>query len=260
MLAMKRYLHLTLLLCLLPVLAGGCAAAVTAAAAAGDIQRGISGVRQLISSDEEAPADSEEVTVPLDLASPLTGTYRAMQVLGADTALYFVRTVERPSGAIVDSTGQTTGYLLAGIAATSLDSLEARVGRYEQGEAVAGNTIFFVEGTRAPESGGRTLYAAAFLGGLAPGESAEADQHAAVLEQLDLNLEAPALEAVVGQQIPHEDFQAVAEGVFTYTPGGAVHFEQEYEVADGKELLLQFERISSTTLPEPRWLTAGVTP
>lgn len=260
MLAMKRFIYFAVLLGLLPVVSGGCAAAVTAAAAAGDIQRGINGVRQLISSDDGAPVDNEEVTVPMDLNSPLTGTYRATQVLGTDTATYYVRTVERPSGAIVDSTGQTTGYLLAGLAATSLDTLEARVGQYEQGETVTGNTIFFVEGTRAPEAGGRTLYAAAFLGGLAAGESAEADQHAAVLESLDLNLEAPALEAVVGQEIPHEHFQAVAEGVFTYSPDGAVRFEQEYEVADGKELLLLFERISSTTLPEPRWISAGATP
>lgn len=241
---------MVLLLALAP-LTGGCAAAVGAAMAAQELRQGFAGIRALVSSTR--PVETPQLETVRAAASPLAGTYRAVQVLEADTLLYYVRTVSRPSLPIVDSAGVTTGYALAGIAATSLDTLEVRVGQYAAGTLPdsGGRAFFFIEGVKAPDPAARSLYPAAFLGRVASGESEAADRQHAALRALELDLEAPRAEALRGQGIAHETFGSVADGIFTLSPDGSAAYQQEYETSDDRSLTLRFERISTTTLPDP---------
>jgi hypothetical protein len=230
----------------------GCVAAVGAAMAAQEIRQGLAGVQQLVAGARSLR--TTELEIPQTLDAPLAGTYRGYQALGDDTVRYFVRTVSRPAAPILDDAGNVTGYVLPGIAAASLETLEAGVGawtRRESGEG-AGRAIFFVEGTQAPEPNVRSLYPAAFLGRLARGESEAADRQAAELRRLELDMEAPDFSRLSGQGIPHELFGSVAEGIFTVRPDGAAVYHQEYETEDGRTVILHFERISETTLPETR--------
>src|SRR5690606_37175857 len=161
-----RYLCPLLLAC---VVFSGCAAAMGAAVAAREIRQGFSGVQQLVASSRSLLGG--EAALPATLETPLAGTYRATQVLDSDTVVFYVRTVARPTAPILDAEGKPTGYALAGLAAASLDSLESRIGR----GGAEGSAVFFVEGTAPPAAGGRTLYAAAFLGRLPEGDSPRAD-------------------------------------------------------------------------------------
>lgn len=232
-------------------LSAGCAAAVGAVMAAQEIRRGVAGVQQLISGSRSLGSTEIELTPSLD--APLAGTYRGYQALGNDTVHFYVRTAARPAAPIIDEDGQVTGYALPGLAAVTLDTLEARVRSWTargNGE-VAGRAIFFVEGTQAPEPSARSLYPAAFLGRVAPGESAAADHQATQLGELNLDMEAPSFSELAGRGIPHELFGTVAEGVFTVRPDGSAIYRQEYEAERGRTLILHFERISGTTLPEP---------
>ncbi|HEX6069247.1 MAG TPA: hypothetical protein VFZ18_05470 [Longimicrobiaceae bacterium] len=231
----------------------GCAAAVGAAMAADRLQRGLAGVRQLVANSR--PLESGEVDLSRALASPLAGTYRAVQVLGNDTVHYYLRTTERPTAPIMDEEGNLTGHVLPGIAAATLDTLEARVSARSAGttDQPAGHALFLIEGTQVPDPNARTLYPAAFLGRVAPGESDAADAQAEALLAADLAMDAPALDDLEGQGIPHELFDSVAEGIFTLTPEGAAVYHQDYEMEDGRTLTLHFERISATTLPAVEW-------
>jgi hypothetical protein len=228
----------------------GCMAAVGVAMAAGEIRQGIAGVQQLVAGSRSLI--STEVALTRELSSPLAGTYRGFQVLGADTAHYFIRTQVNPVAPILDQNGNINGYVLAGIAAPTLEALERRVGTWSdrRDAAPGGRAMFFVEGTQTPDPNARNLYPAAFLGTLAPGESPQMDRQAAALRELDIEITAPTFREMEGQGIPHELFGTVAEGLFTLRPGGAAVFHQEYEVREGNTLVLHFERISSTTLPE----------
>ncbi|MEX2582593.1 MAG: hypothetical protein WD766_04945 [Gemmatimonadota bacterium] len=228
---------------------GGCAAAVGAAMAAGDIRQGIAGLQQLVSGVRAVP--EAQLTLTNELSSPLAGTYRGFQALGDDTVRFHVRTTEQPTATIVDARGNVTGYMLPGIAAVTLDSLEARVHLWTSGEAeeVPGRAMFFVEGTQPAEPNARTLYPAAFLGRVAAGESAEADRQLEELEAQDLDMSAPEFRDLSGQGIPHELFDTVAEAVFTLGQDGSANYHQEYRLDDGRVLVLHFERISPTTLP-----------
>src|SRR5690606_2663125 len=125
----------------------GCAAAVGAAVAAGGLRQGLAGVQQRVANSRSLGAEAG--TLPASLTSPLGGTYGAHQVLGSDTLVYYVRTASRPAAPIMDENGRVTGYVLAGIAATTLDTLEARL-RDRAGDADRpdGNAIFFIEGTQ----------------------------------------------------------------------------------------------------------------
>lgn len=229
----------------------GCAAAVGAAMAAQELRRGFAGVQQLVGNARSLR--DAEIELPRDLTSPLAGTYRAHQLLGEDTLVYYVRTVERPTAPIIDEAGLMRGYVLAGLAASSLESLEARVGqRGLADEEDEGRALFFVEGTQPPDPSARTLYPAAFLGRVASGESAEADRQREELEELEIEMQAPEVDELEGRGIPYELFDSVAEGLFTLTPTGDAVYEQEYQAEDGRTLELRFERISGTTLPEPR--------
>lgn len=230
----------------------GCAAAVGAAVAAREIRQGFAGVQQLVASSRSLLG--QEAGIPEALETPLAGTYRGVQVLGRDTVSFYVRTVARPTAPILDADGQATGYALAGLASTSLDSLEARIGRGNGGGD--GSAIFFVEGIRPPDGGARTLYAAAFLGGVPAAESAVADSMRARLLARGADLRAPAPEALSGRGLPHDLFDEVADGVFTLTSDGGAVYEQEVELEGEGELELRFERISATTLPQPEWLPA----
>jgi hypothetical protein len=231
----------------------GCAAAVGAAVAAKEIRQGFAGVQQLVASSRSLLGAEQEL--PEDLESPLAGTYRGYQVLGTDTVVFYLRTVAAPTAPIIDDDGDVMGYALPGIAAASLDSLEARVGR-GGGDGAGGSAIFFVEGTQAPAANARTLYPAAFLGRVASGESARADSVAAELQALGIEMQAPPPEALAGRGIPHDLFDDVADGVFTLTASGEAVYEQDLTIDDGRELELRFERLSATTLPEPDWLPA----
>jgi hypothetical protein len=234
----------------LAVATSGCAAAVGAALAAGEIGQGIAGLQQLLAFSRDQPA--AEVELPEAFATPLAGTYRGFQVLDGDTVGYYVRTARQPVAAIVDQSGTVTGYALSGIAAASLDSLEARVRQRSDPdpEPRGGRTVFFVEGTQPPSPGARALYPGAFLGRVASGESRTADRQYRELIELELEMDAPGVTELSGQSIPHELFGTVAEGVFTVRPDGAVVYHQEYEVSEDRLLVLHFERISETTLPD----------
>jgi hypothetical protein len=237
------------LLAVLLLGASGCAAAIGAALAAGDIRRGVAGAQDLIAGARSLGEDA--AVMDFALSSPLVGTYRGFQALGPDTVRFFARTMEEPSNPIVDEGGRVTGYVLAALSATSLDTLESRVREWSaaDGTEVEGRALFFVEGTTAPDPNARTLYPAAFLGRVAAGESREADRLYAELAGLDIEMEAPRFRALAGQGIPHELFGSVAEGIFTLRPDGQAVFHQEYETEDGRTLTLHFERISGTTLP-----------
>lgn len=226
----------------------GCAAALTAAGAAGEIRSGFAGLQQLVRSTEPLPPDAVAPALT-EAASPLAGTYRGHQVLGRDTVHYYIRTASRPSAQIVDSIGNVTGYALTGITATSLDSLEARVGSAAANRTSGGRAMLFIEGTQAPTPGARALYPAAILGQLRRGESPAADRQATELRRLEIDLEAPNVE-LSGRGIPHELFGSVAEGVFTVRPDGTATYEQEHTLSDGRVLELSFQRISPTTLPD----------
>lgn len=227
----------------------GCAAAVNTALATVDIRKGIAGLQQLIGSTRSAPPVALEI--PEDLASPLAGTYRGFQVVGHDTVHLYVRTTDRAAAPIVDEVGNVTGYALGGIVATSLDSLEARVGAPSgsRGQRRGGRAMFFVEGTQAPTPGARALFPAAFMGQVAKGESAIADRHNAELRRFDIDMEAPAVSELSGRGIPDDLFATVAEGLFTLHPGGEAIYHQDYEIEGGDTLTLHFERISRTALP-----------
>lgn len=227
----------------------GCSAALGAAMAAGEIRQGLAGAQELVGSSRLL--GGSDSAAALDLESPMVGTYRGFQALDGDTVRYYVRTLDRPHTPIVDVNGVVTGYVLAGIAAASLDSLEARVRLVGEGGEIQseGRAMFFIEGTQMPEANVRALYPAAFLGRTAPGESEALDRQAEELEALEVNLDAPAFDELEGQGISHELFGSVAEGIFTVRPGGEAIFHQEYEMEDGRELTLRFERISRTTLP-----------
>jgi hypothetical protein len=227
----------------------GCMAAVGAAMAVGEIRQGIAGVQQLVAGSRSLL--STEVALTRELSTPLAGTYRGFQVLGTDTAHYFIRTQASPVAPILDQAGNINGYVLAGIAAANLETLERRVGTWAERRDAApgGRAMFFVEGTQAPDPNARNLYPAAFLGRLARGESPQLDRQAEALRELEIEIEAPTFRHLEGQGIPHELFGTVAEGLFTLRPDGAAVFRQEYEVEDGTTLILHFERISSTTLP-----------
>lgn len=235
------------------LLSTGCAAAAGAAMAAVQIQKGFAGLQQLLAVSREQPAPALALAIESRPAftTPLAGTYRGYQALGDDTIHYYVRTTDDPVAPIVDQAGTTTGYALAGIAATSLDSLEACVRQRSDGYVghPGGAAVFFVEGVQPPSPGARALYPAAFLGKVAPGESEAADRQDAELRQLELELAAPESTELAATTIPHELFGTVAEGVFTLHPDGAAAYRQEYQVEDGRMLVLQFERISETTLP-----------
>jgi hypothetical protein len=242
-------------LLMLPVLVsslGGCAAALGAALAAGEIRQGVAGVQDLISGARRVSSDG--ITLPPDLATPLAGTYRGFQALGSDTVHYFIRTMDRPTIPILDLSGNVTGYVLPGIAATSLDTLEARVRQWsvDGSEGRMGRAMFFVEATGMPDPNVRTLYPSAFLGRVAPGESRSADRQHEELRRRDVQLDTPSFEELAGRGIPHEGFNTVAEGIFTLRPGGEAFFRQEYRMDDGRTLVLHFERISATTLPNPQ--------
>lgn len=217
--------------------------------AATEIRRGIAGLQQLVGFTQSLPM--AELELPEELESPLIGTYRASQVLGDDTVRYYVRTAARPISPIIDEAGNVTGYVLPALAASTLDTLEARVGApaTRTNSRRGGQAMFFIEGTQAPTRGARSLYPAAFLGRLQRGESAAADRQDAELRALDIDMEAPNFGTLAGRGIPHELFGSVADGVFSLTPSGAAVYHQEYELEDGRTLTLHYERISRTTLP-----------
>lgn len=226
----------------------GCGAAIGAAMAAGDIRQGIAGLQQLVAgSREEAPIAAE---VPPDLAAPVAGTYRGYQALGADTVRFYVRTTSAPAAPIVDSAGGVTGYALAGLAAVTLDTLEVRGSGRGVGEKRAGRIVFFVEGTQAAETTARTLYPAAFLGRVDTAESEAAAAQHDTLKALELDMTAPPLDELEGVGIADRLFRSVAEGLFTVQPDGGAVYRQESELQDGRALILHFERMSATTLPE----------
>jgi hypothetical protein len=238
----------SVLLLVTMALTSGCAAAIGAAMAAGEIRQGLAGVQQLVTGARSLRGG--ELALVGELTSPLAGTYRGYQVLGSDTVRFFVRTEETPTAPILDRAGNITGYVLVGIAAASLDTLESRVEAWTAGEAEPrGRAMFFVEGTQVPEPNARTLYPAAFLGRLAPGESFGADRQDAELRRLNVEMEAPDLNALQGQGIPHELFSSVAEGVFTVRPNAEAVYQQEARLEDGRTLMLYFERMSRTVLP-----------
>lgn len=236
------------LLVILSSASTGCAAALTAASAAGEIRSGFAGLQQLVRSTEPLPVDTAAPASAETLPSPLAGTYRGHQVLGRDTVRYYIRTASRPSAQIVDSIGNVTGYALSGITATSLDSLESRIGNLAASRTQGGRAMLFIEGTQAPTPGARALYPAAILGQLRRGESPAADRQADELRRLEIDMEAPNVD-LTGRGIPHELFGSVAEGIFTVRPDGTATYEQEHTLADGRVLELSFERISPTTLP-----------
>ena len=185
------------------------------------------------------------------------GTYRGWQIMGKDTVVFYVRTVSAPSAPLVEDDGDVSGYALQGVASASLDSLEVWVGRgMPTDSAGGGNALFVIEGTQPPETSARTLYPAAFLGRLAAGESPAADSLYAVLETMQVDLEAPDLGELSGRGIPHELFRGVAEGVMAVDAAGSASYHQENRLPDDRVMVLQFERISGTTLPEPAWLPA----
>ncbi len=227
----------------------GCAAAIGAASAAGEIRRGIAGLQQLV----DQPDDSAEVQVrlPATVDAPIAGTYRGFQALGRDTLWYYLRTAPRPIAVIADSAGTVTGYALHGIAAVALDTLERRVAELTRldGEDPQGRMVFFVEGTHPPSMTGRSLYPAAFLGRPTASESAVARRQEAALRATGLTMEAPEFDTLRGQAIPHEQFGSVAEGIFTLRADDAAVYEQEHQLEDGETFILRFERISRTTLP-----------
>jgi hypothetical protein len=228
----------------------GCAAAMGAVAAAGEIRQGIAGVSQLVASARSG--GQEQVEVVNDLTSPIAGTYRAQQVLGDDTVQFYLRTADRAAAPIIDEAGGITGYVLPGIVAASLDTLESRVQTWAVGdEGGAGKAMLFIEGTQQPNPNGRTLYPAAFLGRVARGESAAADRQYAELARLDVEMEAPESNRLTGRVISAELFGTVAEGIFTLRPGpnAGAEYQQEEELEDGRTLILRFERMSGTTLP-----------
>jgi hypothetical protein len=233
-------------------LLSACAAAVGAALAAGDIRKGVAGVQELVASSRSL--GDTAATISKQIESPLSGTYRAFQALDEDTIHYYVRTAERPTTPILHETGNVTGYVLPGLAATSLDTLEVRVRDWTSGQSdqPAGHAMFFVEGTQPPDPNARTLYPAAFLGRVAEGESEAADRQHAELLSLNLEMAAPGVDELEGKGIPHEVFSSVAEGIFTLTPDGEAMYHQEYTTADGRTLILHLERISATTLPAER--------
>ncbi|MQA92198.1 MAG: hypothetical protein GEU90_18560 [Gemmatimonas sp.] len=226
----------------------GCAAAVGAAAAAGQIGQGITGVRQLFFSTQEL---TDDVAIPLVPEASMAGTYRGFQALGEDTVTYYVRTARQPIAPIVDAGGTVTGYALHGVAAVTLEALEARVSELSDlaGDGPAGRAIFFVEGTQPPNLTGRTLYPAAYLGRVAPGESEVADRQREELDELELEMDVPDFIELEGQGIPQELFGSVAEGILTLRADGSAIYDQEAELEDGRTLVLNFERISQTTLP-----------
>lgn len=237
---------------MLGVAAGGCAAAVGAAVAAQNLQKGLAGVQQLVASSRSLMGQEAEITDSLE-ESPLAGTYQATQVLDGDTLHYYVRTMRRPAAPIVDSAGGATGYVLAGLAAVSLDTLERRIGELgavAEADEVDGRAAFFVEGTQPPDPNARTLLPAAYLGEVDADGSPIAERQDEALEEMGIELEAPSIDELAGQAIPHELFRSVAEGVFTLTPAGDAAYEQEYRSDDGRTLMLRLERISTTTLPE----------
>jgi hypothetical protein len=234
------------------VVGSGCAAAAGAALAANEIRQGIAGVQQLVAGARSL--QEEEVGVARELRSPLAGTYRGFQALGDDTVDYYVRTAERPAAPILDEAGGVTGYVLPGIAAVTLDTLESRVGARDRldSDDLQGRVMFFVEGTQAPDLNARTLYPAAFLGRPVSRESTELDRQDSELRRRDIDLEAPEFDDLSGQGIRHELFGSVAEGIFTLRPGGDAEYHQELEVDEARTLTLHFERISATTLPAVR--------
>lgn len=230
------------------VAAAGCAAAVGAAVAAQNLQKGLAGVQQLVASSRSLVGQEVEITAALE-ESPLAGTYQATQILDGDTLRYYVRTTRLPAAPIVDSAGGATGYVLAGLAALSLDTLERRIGKLEGVDEVDGRAVFFVEGTQAPDPNARTLLPAAYLGEV-DADAPIVERQEEALEEMGIDLEAPSIDELAGQAIPHELFRSVAEGVFTLTPAGDAAYEQEYRSDDGRTLVLRLERISATTLPE----------
>lgn len=227
---------------------GGCGAAIGAAMAAGEIRQGIAGLQQLVAGARSDSVVAPEVMEALD--APVAGTYRGFQALGGDTVRFYLRTGAAPSAPIVDSAGEVTGYALAGLAAVTLDTLEVRgaagVGREED----AGRIVFFVEGTQPPEPAARTLYPAAFLGRVAEAESPAASAQHDTLSALQLDMTAPPLRELEGVGIAERRFRSVAEGLFTVQPDGRAVYRQESKLEDGRELVLHFERMSATTLPE----------
>lgn len=227
----------------------GCGAAIGAAMAAGDIRQGIAGLQQLVAgSRADAPVAAE---VPPDLTAPVAGTYRGYQALGEDTVRFYLRTTSAPAAPIVDSAGGVTGYALAGLAAVTLDTLEVRGSGWAAGvDEPAGRVVFFVEGTQPPEPAARTLYPAAFLGRVDTEESPVAAAQHDTLRALQLDMTAPPLEELEGVGIADRLFRSVAEGLFTVQPDGGAVYRQESELEDGRELVLHFERMSATTLPE----------
>ncbi len=227
----------------------GCATAVGAAMAAQEIRQGLVGIQQLVTGSRSTEA--AEIELPTTLVAPVAGTYRGYQVLGADTVRFYLRTAQNPTAPIVDAEGEITGYALAGLVATSLDSLESRVQAWTRGRPgeEGGSALFFVEGTQQPDPNARSLFPAAFLGRLASGESPEADeQHEALLE-MEVDLSAPGVNDLTGRGIVQQLFSSVAEGIFTLHPGGNAVYRQESEMEGGDSLILHFERISTTTLP-----------
>lgn len=231
-------------------LLAGCGAAVGAVLAAGDLREGFAGLQELVGFTRTLPSTETEISA--ELANPLAGTFRGMQLLGEDTVRFYIRTSARPTASIVDEEGNVTGYALPAIMAASLDSIEAGAdlppARFDTRRG--GRAIFFVEGTQPPTPGARALYPGAFLGQLVRGESAEADSQAAALQALQIDLQAPSIGDLAGRRIPHEQFASVAEGVFSVGGNGGVSYEQEYDLDDGRSFSLQFERISRTTLPQ----------
>lgn len=228
----------------------GCATAIGAAMAAGEIRQGLAGLQQLVAGS--TAAEPITVAMPDSLSAPVAGTYRGFQALGDDTVRFYLRTAAAPSAPIVDSTGVITGYALAGIAAASLDTLEMRtanwsvVGEEEDG----GRAIFFIEGTHAPAPTARALYPAAFLGRVSAAESATAAMQHDTLMAMAVDMSAPPIDELAGLRIAQQLFSSVAEGVFTLNPGGGAVYRQEYEIEDGRRLTLHFERMSRTTLPD----------
>jgi hypothetical protein len=226
----------------------GCAAAIGAAVAVGEIRQGIAGVQQLLAGSRSLRA--AEVETVRALPTPFAGTYRGFQALGRDTVQYFIRTTREPAAPLVDANGNIMGYALPGVAAVTLDTLEARVRQWtEAGQVPNGRALFIVEGTQEPEPNARSLYPAAFIGRVGRGESPTADRHDAELRRLEVSMDAPGVRDLEGRGLPHELFAPVAEGIFTVRPGGEVAFRQEYRTEDGRMLVMSFERISTTTLP-----------
>ena len=232
------------------LLVGGCATAIGAAMAAGEIRQGIAGLQQLVAgSKTESPVAA---ALPDDLTAPVAGTYRGYQALGSDTVHFYLRTTAAPSAPIVDSAGAVTGYALAGLAAVTLDTLEVRGTdwRAADDDSDDGRIVFFVEGTQPPERTARTLYPAAFLGRVAARDPAVASQYD-TLSALELDMTAPAPHELEGHGIAARLFRSVAEGLFTMEPGGGAVYRQQSELEDGRALVLHFERMSASTLPEP---------